>query len=103
MKENAVKDKSFAFALRIVKLYQFLSEERREYVLSRQLLRSGTAIGAYFNKILLDGISENAHIHHIDFDGIPLTGTIIPLSIIHYQFSGEKLGVIMKTQYKLIS
>jgi four helix bundle protein len=43
---NVVKDKSFAFALRIVKMYQYLSEEKREYVLSKQLLRSGTAIGA---------------------------------------------------------
>ena len=46
MKENAVKDKSFAFAIRIVKLYKYLVEEKREFVLSKQLLRSGTAIGA---------------------------------------------------------
>ncbi|MBS4061691.1 MAG: four helix bundle protein [Bacteroidetes bacterium] len=46
MKENVVKNKSFAFALRIVKLYQFLTESKKEYVLSKQLLRSGTAIGA---------------------------------------------------------
>lgn len=46
MNENVVKEKSFSFALRIVKLYRFLTEERREFVLSRQLLRSGTAIGA---------------------------------------------------------
>ncbi len=45
MKENIIKDKSFAFALRIVKAYQFLSE-KKEYVLSKQMLRSGTAIGA---------------------------------------------------------
>lgn len=46
MSENIIKTKSFSFALRIVKLYQFLSEEKKEYVLSKQLLRSGTAIGA---------------------------------------------------------
>jgi len=46
MKENVVKDKSFAFALRIVKCYQYLANEKQEYVLSKQLLRSGTAIGA---------------------------------------------------------
>ena len=46
MKENVIKDKSFAFALRIVKLYKFLCESKREYVLSKQLLRSGTAVGA---------------------------------------------------------
>ena len=46
MKENAVKDKSFAFAIRIVNLYKYLVEEKREFVLSKQMLRSGTAIGA---------------------------------------------------------
>jgi four helix bundle protein len=46
MKENVVKDKSFAFAVRIVNLYKYLVEEKREFVLSKQLLRSGTAIGA---------------------------------------------------------
>jgi four helix bundle protein len=46
MKENAIKNKSFAFAIRIVNLYKYLVEEKREFVLSKQLLRSGTAIGA---------------------------------------------------------
>lgn len=46
MKENVVKNKSFAFALRIIKLYKILSEEKKEFVMSKQLLRSGTAVGA---------------------------------------------------------
>lgn len=46
MRENVVKTKSFAFALRIVKMYQFLCEQKKEFVLSKQLLRSGTAVGA---------------------------------------------------------
>jgi len=46
MKRNIVKDKSFAFAIRIVKLYQFLTSHKKEYVLSKQLLRSGTSVGA---------------------------------------------------------
>ena len=46
MSENIIKTKSFSFALRIVKLYQFLCSDKKEYVLSKQLLRSGTAIGA---------------------------------------------------------
>jgi four helix bundle protein len=46
LKKNIVKEKSFAFALRIIKLHKFLQDEKREYVLSKQLLRSGTAIGA---------------------------------------------------------
>ena len=46
MKENIIKDKNFDFAIRIVKLYQYLSAEKKEFVLSKQLLRSGTSIGA---------------------------------------------------------
>ncbi|MGD1712759.1 four helix bundle protein [Hydrocoleum sp. CS-953] len=46
MTNNVVKEKSFVFALRIVKLSKYLSQEKQEYVLSKQLLRSGTAIGA---------------------------------------------------------
>ncbi|MGD1700034.1 four helix bundle protein [Dapis sp. BLCC M229] len=46
MRNNVVKEKSFAFALRIVKLSKYLSQEKHEYVLSKQLLHSGTAIGA---------------------------------------------------------
>jgi four helix bundle protein len=44
--ENIVKEKSYAFALRIIKAYKFLSSEQRGFVLSKQMLRSGTAIGA---------------------------------------------------------
>ena len=43
---NVVQEKSFAFAVRIVKLYRYLCEEKKEYVLSKQILRSGTSIGA---------------------------------------------------------
>ncbi len=43
---NIVKDKSFAFAVRVVNLYKYLTEEKKEFVLSKQLLRSGTAVGA---------------------------------------------------------
>ncbi len=46
MKENIVKSKSFGFAVRIVKLYQYLCEQKKEFVLSKQLLRSGTSVGA---------------------------------------------------------
>ena len=46
MKDNPLKDKSFAFALRVIKLSRFLSQEHKEFVLSKQLLRSGTAVGA---------------------------------------------------------
>ena len=46
MAESILKKKSYSFAIRIVKLNQHLCAEKKEYVLSRQLVRSGTAIGA---------------------------------------------------------
>ena len=47
MKENnVIKEKSYHFAIRIVKLYKYLSEEKKEFTLSKQILKSGTAIGA---------------------------------------------------------
>jgi four helix bundle protein len=54
MKESIIKTKSKAFALRIIKLYQYLTEsaERKEYVLSKQVLRSGTSIGANVKEAL---------------------------------------------------
>ncbi len=46
MGKSVLKEKSYSFAIRIVKLNQFLCEERKEFILSKQILRSGTAIGA---------------------------------------------------------
>ncbi|MDP4129178.1 MAG: four helix bundle protein [Bacteroidota bacterium] len=44
--ENIIATKSYAFAIRIVGVFRILTEEKKDYVLSRQLLKSGTAIGA---------------------------------------------------------
>lgn len=46
MGQSIIKEKSFKFAVRTVRLYQFLCENKKEFVLSKQLLRSGTAVGA---------------------------------------------------------
>lgn len=46
MKENIILDKSYLFAKRIVKLYLYLKNEKREFDLARQILKSGTSIGA---------------------------------------------------------
>ena len=46
MNENAIEIKSFDFAVRIVNLYKHLTEEKREFVMSKQILKSGTSIGA---------------------------------------------------------
>lgn len=58
MKEsNPVKEKSKAFAIRIIKLYSHLCNNKNEYVLSKQLLRSGTSVGANVREALC-GISR---------------------------------------------
>ncbi len=46
MNENIIESKSFDFAVRIVNLYRVLTKEKTEYILSKQLLKSGTSIGA---------------------------------------------------------
>ena len=51
MKESITQTKSIAFSIRIIKLYKYLCSEKKEFVLSKQLLRSGTAIGA----LLMEG------------------------------------------------
>ena len=49
-KDNVILEKSFDFAVRVVKLYKYLCSEKKEYVLSKQLLRCGTSIGANINE-----------------------------------------------------
>ena len=46
MRDNVIEKKSFVFAIEIIKLYKVLRENKKEYVLSKQVLRSGTSIGA---------------------------------------------------------
>lgn len=46
MSSSILRDKSFGFSVRVVRLYQHLAAHKKEYVLSKQLLRSGTAVGA---------------------------------------------------------
>ncbi len=57
MKKNVVKEKSFDFAVRIVNLYKHLSQEKKEFVLSKQILRSGTSVGANVEEADRGGIS----------------------------------------------
>jgi len=48
--DNVLVRKSFSFAVRVVNLYRYLSSEKKEFVLSKQLLRSGTSVGANINE-----------------------------------------------------
>ena len=52
MSESIGYDKAFNFAARIVKLYRYLCDSKKEYVLSKQILRSGTSIGANIKEAL---------------------------------------------------
>jgi four helix bundle protein len=64
MKNSILKDKSYAFALRIVQLFQYLVREQKEYVLSKQVLRSGTSIGANIEEAF-QGESTSDFIHKL--------------------------------------
>jgi four helix bundle protein len=46
MKDNIIRNKTFDFAIRIIKVYKYLKNSKNEFILSKQLLRSGTSIGA---------------------------------------------------------
>ena len=52
MRENQTYDKALSYAVRIVNLYKYLVDEKKEYVMSKQLLRSGTSIGANISETI---------------------------------------------------
>jgi len=59
---NEVLDLSFQFAIRIVKLHQYLCREEKEYILSKQLLRAGTSIGANINEAQAAISTKEVHV-----------------------------------------
>jgi four helix bundle protein len=61
---NIIQQKSFAFAIRIVNVYKYLTVEKKEFVLSKQLLRSGTSIGANIEESI-GGQSDKDFLHKI--------------------------------------
>lgn len=82
MKENIIRDKSLAFAVRIVKLSQFLRREKREYVLSKQLLRSGTSIGANVTEAI-DGVSRNDFLNKMSISMKECSETLYWLELLY--------------------
>lgn len=64
MKENILREKSYKFALRSIKLYRYLCAENKEYVLSKQILRSGTSIGDNIEEAL-QGESRADFVHKL--------------------------------------
>lgn len=63
-KYDALKDKSFAFAIRIVRLHQFLVETKKEFVMSKQVLRAGTNPGAMVREAK-NAESDKDYIHKL--------------------------------------
>ncbi|MBK7957295.1 MAG: four helix bundle protein [Bacteroidetes bacterium] len=64
MKNNILQEKSYAFAIRIVQTYKILKSDHREFILSKQLLRSGTSIGANIEEAI-GGQSKVDFIHKL--------------------------------------
>ena len=82
MRENIVRDKSYGFASRIVKAYKYLSLEKREFVLSKQLLRSGTSIGANVEEAIA-GASKADFIHKLTIAAKEARETTYWLRLLH--------------------
>ena len=69
MKENAIKEKTYAFGVRVVKLCKYLEESKKEFVLSKQLLRSGTSVGANVNEAIC-AQSKRDFVHKLAHKGL---------------------------------
>ena len=82
MKENVLKDKSMLFAIRIVNLYKFLVSERKEYVLSKQVLRSGTSVGAMIREAEF-GQSKLDFIHKLSIAQKEINETLYWLELLY--------------------
>jgi four helix bundle protein len=64
IRENIVRDKAFKFSIRIIRLYQYLVKEKKEYLLTKQIVRSGTSIGANIEEAL-GGVSRKDFSHKL--------------------------------------
>ena len=94
-KNNVIQDKSFAFAIRIVNLYRYLSGEKREFVLSKQLLRSGTSIGANIEEAI-GGQTEKDFVSKLSIAYKEARETIYWLKLLYASsFLSKELAEIM--------
>ena len=64
MRDNVLQIKSFSFAVKIINMYKYLISEKNEFVLSKQLLRSGTSIGANVEEAI-GGQSDKDFLHKV--------------------------------------
>lgn len=82
MSNSIIEKKSFLFAIEIVNTYKFLSSEKKEYVLSKQLLRSGTSIGANISEALF-GQSSKDFIHKLYISRKEANETLYWINLLH--------------------
>ncbi|KAF0128312.1 MAG: hypothetical protein FD155_3320 [Bacteroidetes bacterium] len=80
--DNIVQEKSFAFAIRIVNFYKFLIAEKKEYILSKQLLRSGTSIGANIEEAI-GGVSDKDFLNKLGIAYKEARESIYWLKLLH--------------------
>jgi four helix bundle protein len=92
-KKNILRDKSFAFAVRIYNLYKYLVEAKKEFVLSKQLLRSGTSIGANIREAY-NAASKNDFIHKLSISQKEADETIYWLELL------REVGLLTKTEFE---
>ena len=95
MKESLVYNKALNFSIRIVNLYKYLSETKRESIMSKQLLRSGTSIGAYVSEAL-SAESTADFIHKLAISQKEANETHYWLTLL------EKTGFISNEEYNSI-
>lgn len=93
--ENVIVDKSKAFAVRAVKLYRYLCDEKKEFVLSKQFLRSGTSIGANV-KEAIRGQSKDDFAHKMSISLKEASESEYWLELLH------ETGYITETQFDSI-
>ncbi|MNJ86234.1 hypothetical protein D3C87_37250 [compost metagenome] len=81
MKENIIQKKSFDFAVQIVETYKHLAHEKKEFILSKQLLRSGTSIGANISEAVR-GQSSKDFIHKLQISRKETSETLYWLKLL---------------------
>ena len=82
MSKSIAKDKSLMFAVEIVNLYKYLSQEKREFVLCKQVLRSGTSVGAMIREAE-HAQSKPDFIHKLSIAQKEINETIYWLELLH--------------------
>ena len=95
-KKNILRDKSFAFAVRIVKLYTYLNTGKKEYVMSKQVLRCGSSVGANVREAY-NAESKQDFVHKLAIAQKKCDETIYWLELLH------ETGFIQKKEFTSIS